>query len=750
MNAAISTPWSILASLGLAGILAGGLAPPGGAQQVTAAGPRRPLVAQAQQPVQPRQSRETPALHLPWKQAGLTERQAAAHLLNRFAFGPRPGEIDQVISTGLDRWFERQLAADLPDPNLEARLRDLPALSMTEVDMVRIYRNPGQVLAEAVKEGVINKDEQAAAKADPGLKRLYAKADGAGGGGGAAGGGAGAGAVPAAAGAAAGAGAAGGGTVQEIDRPELRAKLLEFARERGYRPERELQGQLLAQKLLRAVDSQNQLREVMTDFWFNHFNVSQANGRARPYLLAYERDALRPNALGRVRRLLEATARHPAMLYYLDNADSTAAPEAPTLLGDQMQAMRAFAPPVFRGPRGGFGRPPAPAAAKPPNRPKGHGLNENYARELMELHTLGVDGGYTQQDVIEVARAFTGWTVLPSGPAREAAEKRLEQVRKFGGLGFRLDGDFLFRADMHDSAAKLVLGRQLPAGRGIEDGEQVLDLLAAHPSTARHLSLKLAVRFVSDKPPQALVDRLVATYDRSGGDVRAMLRTLVQSPEFWSREAVGAKVKSPFELAVSAVRAAGAHVEDPRPLLGWIGRMGEPLYGYQAPTGYPDRGDAWVNTGSLLNRMNFGLQFASQRIYGLDMDLPSLVEGTEPESREAALRTYASLLLPGRDLAPTLRLLGPMVADPTVAHRVDAAAPKESPGPREARARDDEDDMTGAAGGGRAPIALPRFAADGMEERRSEVVRVQQPQHPPTPIEQVVGVILGSPEFQRR
>jgi uncharacterized protein (DUF1800 family) len=707
MKAAISTPHGILAALVMAGlpaaVLAGGL-----------------------QPLESGQASPAPALRLPWKQAGLTERQAAAHLLNRFAFGPRPGEIDQVIATGLDRWFERQLAADLPDTNLEARLRDLPALSMTEADMVRIYRNPGQVLAEAVKEGVISKDEQAAAKADPGLKRLYARGAATGNG---------------------GAGAAGGGAVQEIDRPELRAKLLEFARERGYRPERELQGQLLAQKLLRAVDSQDQLREVMTDFWFNHFNISQTNGRARPYLLAYERDALRPNALGRVRRLLEATARHPAMLYYLDNADSTAAPDAPTLLGDQMQAMRAFGQPAFRGPRGGFGRPPAPPA-KAPNRPKGHGLNENYARELMELHTLGVDGGYTQQDVIEVARAFTGWTVLPSGPAREAAEKRLEQVRRFGGLGFRLDGDFLFRADMHDSAAKLVLGRQLPPGRGIEDGEQVLDMLAAHPSTARHLSVKLAVRFVSDQPPQALVDRLVAAYDRSGGDVRAMLRTLVQSPEFWSREAVGAKVKSPFEVAVSAVRAAGAHVEDPRPLLGWIGRMGEPLYGYQAPTGYPDRADAWVNTGSLLNRMNFGLQLASQRIFGIDMDLPSLHDGPEPESREAALRTYAGLLLPGRDLAPTLRLLGPMVADPAMAHRVDAAAPKESP--REARARDEEDDMTGAAGGHGGTGALPRFAADNMEERRSEVVRVQQPQHPPTPIEQVVGVILGSPEFQRR
>ncbi|HEY6323971.1 MAG TPA: DUF1800 domain-containing protein [Thermoanaerobaculia bacterium] len=699
---------------------------------------------------EPRPRRAVPE-RLPWREEGLTERQAAAHLLNRFAFGPRPGEVDQVVAMGLDRWVERQLAADLPDPNLDARLRDLPALAMSQADMVRIYRNPNQILQQAVKEGVIDKRELAAAKADQGLKRLYAGGNAGGNGRGGNGNGGGG----AAGGAAAGAASA---DAADIERPELRAKVLEFARARGYRPERELQGQLLAQKVFRAAESQDQLREVMTDFWFNHFNISATNGRARPYLLSFERDAIRPNALGTVRGLLEATARHPAMLYYLDNAESTAAPDAPTLLGDEMRSMRR--------PAGRFGYGPPPPA-RPAAAPKGPGLNENYARERMELHTLGVDGGYTQRDVIEVARAFTGWTVLPSGPAREAVEKRLEKVRRFGGLGFQVDGDFLFRADMHDSAAKTVLGRSLPPGRGIEDGEQVLDLLASQPPTARHLSTQLAVRFVSDNPPRALVDRLAATYDRSRGDVRAMLRTLVQSPEFWSRGAVGAKVKSPFELAVSAVRSSGAHVEDPRPLLGWIARMGEPLYAYQAPTGYPDRADAWVNTGSLLNRMNFGLQFASQRIPGIDIDLPSLHDGPEPESRQAALSTFAALLLPGRDLSATLRLLTPMVSDPAVARRVDDAAPKESPQAVQARA-DDEAEMAGGGGGGAGaagraggkaageagggsgnPAAVPD-AAPARRQPRGEVVRVARPQHPPTAIEQVVGVILGSPEFQRR
>jgi hypothetical protein len=426
-----------------------------------------------------------------------------------------------------------------------------------------------------------------------------------------------------------------------------------------------------------------------------------------------------------------------------------------------MQAMQQAMghPPPFRGPGG-----PRPPAGKGPQ--KNQGLNENYARELLELHTLGVDGGYTQQDVIEVARAFTGWTVLPSGPAREGVEKRLERVRRFGGLGFQVDGDFLFRADMHDSGAKQILGRQFPPGHGIQDGERVLDVLAAHPSTARHIATQLAVRFVSDKPPQALVDRLAATYDHSHGDVRAMLRTLVQSPEFWSREALGAKVKSPLELAVSAVRVTGAHIENPRPLLGWIGRMGEPLYAYQAPTGYPDRADAWVNTGALLNRMNFGLQFASQRIPGIDMDLPSLHDGLEPESREAALRTYAALLLPGRDLTAAIRLLTPMVSDPGVVHRVAEAAPKESPEAMQARAADDDMAAAGAAkaagpGGAAGPAGVRGPAgpaanrpavqppAGDWRQQQGQVARPQPPRQP-TAIEQVVGVVLGSPEFQRR
>ena len=477
-----------------------------------------------------------PSIHLPWKEAGLSEREAAAHLLNRFAYGPRPGEVEAVVKMGLDRWFERQLAADLPDRELERRLDRLPALEMSASEIARTYPPPGLLLMEARRAGVIREGD---------MKELE--------------------------------------NVEDGDKRERRGEVMRWAQQQGYRSQRELAGQLMAQKLWRAVESENQLAEVMTDFWFNHFNVSMTDNQSRGHLLSYERDAIRPHALGEVRELLGATARHPAMLLYLDNARSNAR----------------------------------------------RGLNENYARELLELHTLGVDGGYSQKDVIEVARAFTGWTV---------------QVR---------EGGFVFRPAGHDRGAKTVLGKKLPAGRGIEDGmtdgETVLDLLAVHPSTAKHLATKLAVRFVSDKPSPALVDRLAAVYLKSGGQVKPVLRAIAESPDFW--DSVGDKIKSPFELAASAVRGLDAEVRDPRETLRRIADMGQKLYAYQAPTGYPDRAEAWVNTGSLVSRMSFGLDLAAGKVRGVDFTL----------AREETLRAYAERLLPGRDLKPALALMEPQV-----------------------------------------------------------------------------------------
>jgi uncharacterized protein (DUF1800 family) len=672
--------------------------PPGGGVSVLSAGTER-------------QS----SVHLPWKEAGLTERDAAAHLLNRFAYGPRPGQVDEVVKMGLDRWFERQLAGNLPDPRVAQDLSALPALTLSSTDIARTYPNMGQVLREAKQAGVIPD----------------------------------------------GVGKKGGDDAQ---RKQVRQTVLRWAAQQGYRPQKELLDQLTAQKLYRAVDSENQLVEVMTDFWYNHFNVSMTDNKARPWLLSYERDAIRPHALGKTRELLEATARHPAMLLYLDNAQSTAAANATTTMQDEMQRLPPRRGGAGRMVGGGFGRRggrlgvqrPAGlrggnAGLKPAGK-KQRGVNENYARELMELHTLGVDGGYTQDDVVQVARAFTGWTMIPPD-RRQEAERRLARAERAGGLGFATQGDFLFRADMHDAGPKAVLGKRLPAGRGMEDGEDVLDLLAAHPSTARHLATKLAVRFVSDQPSKALVDRLSSVYQQTGGDVRALLRTIAESPEFWSRQTVGAKIKSPFELAASAIRTTGAHVDDPHAAVQWISHMGEPLYAYQAPTGYPDRAEAWVNTGSLLNRMNFGLQFASGRVDGVGLDLPALHGGREPESRQEALSLYANMLLPGRNLETVMKQLTPMVTDPGLAKKIDDAAPRqEAPaaGATAAASNDDEtmmDDVAIRKGPRAARVAK---AGKGGKKMGGDPIRPPRDLHPPTPLEQVVGVILGSPEFQRR
>src|SRR5580765_3747139 len=324
--------------------------------------------------------------------------------------------------------------------------------------------------------------------------------------------------------------------------------------------------ELQEQKVLRAVYSTRQLQEVLVDFWFNHFNVDARKGADRFMLTEYERDAIRPHVLGKFRDLLGATAKSPAMLFYLDNWMSV----------DPNGLHVAF--------------PRARIPLQNQNAPKG--LNENYGRELMELHTLGVEGGYTQQDVTEVARAFTGWTI--DRP--------------------RAGGDFTFDPRRHDEGQKLVLGHVIRAGGGMHDGEDVLDLLARHPSTAHFIALKLTRRFVSDTPPAALVDRVAARFRETDGDLREVMRAILTSPEFLSPDVFHQKIKTPFEFVVSAVRATDGEVHDARPLVQQIAQLGEPLYQCQPPTGYKDTADAWVNTGALVGRMNFGLALASNKI----------------------------------------------------------------------------------------------------------------------------------------
>jgi uncharacterized protein (DUF1800 family) len=331
--------------------------------------------------------------------------------------------------------------------------------------------------------------------------------------------------------------------------------------------------QVSSAKLARAVTSERQLYEQMVDFWENHFSVFAGKGQTRLFIPAYDRDVIRPFAMGKFRDLLGAVAKSPAMLFYLDNAQSAA---------DSSHQTLRFRP----GLRPGSGV--APTAGRPPR-----GLNENYARELMELHTLGVDGGYTQQDVIEVARALTGWSIDPR------------------------EGAFVFRPAMHDADEKTALGYRLSAHRGIEDGEQVLDILARHPSTARHITRKLIVRFVSDSAPPALVDRCAAVFSRSDGDIRETLRCVVTSPEFFSKSAYRAKVKTPLELVASALRATHASVDNTPRGAQIVARLGQPAFGRQTPDGWPDRADDWVNAGAMVNRVNFGLMLASARVPGV-------------------------------------------------------------------------------------------------------------------------------------
>jgi uncharacterized protein (DUF1800 family) len=319
-------------------------------------------------------------------------------------------------------------------------------------------------------------------------------------------------------------------------------------------------------KVFRAVYSNRQLEEVLVDFWYNHFNVDMSKGADRRLVPAYERDAIRPHVLGKFRDLLEATANSPAMLFYLDNWQSVAP--------DQV--------------------------LRPNGKRPARGLNENYARELMELHTLGVDGGYTQQDIIEVARCFTGWTIdRPNQPGA---------------------GTFLYNDRVHDNGEKTVLGVTIPAGGGKEDAEKVLDILAHHPSTAKFISKKLAQRFVVDDPPPVLIARMAATFEETDGDIRGVLAAMFNSREFFSQGAFRAKVKTPLEVVVSAVRATNARVDSPAGLVNQIGLMGEPLYRKIEPTGYSSANAEWVGSSALLARMNFAEQLANNRISGVYVD----------------------------------------------------------------------------------------------------------------------------------
>lgn len=701
-----------------------------------------PKAASRQNALQQAVLQQEIAYTFPYKKSGLTERQAAAFLLDRFAFGARPGDVDAVIQKGLERWFEEQLQGTLPETEVNSRLATFSTLSMTNEEIVKTFPNAGLVLRQALQDSAIPSDILKGGKDD----KAY------------------------------------------------RAELLKYAKQKGYRPKRELFGEMYAQKLFRAVQSPNQLREVLTDFWFNHFNVSITDNQADQFVMTYERDAIRPNVLGTFRALLGATAKHPAMLAYLDNAQSTAPDGTPTTTSLVLDTLR-----NADGLRGAVQRrlidsnlaktarqrdaivEKLPAELQPRK-----GINENYARELMELHTLGVDGGYSQKDVTEAARALTGWTMFPMAPNANRLRDRLtERPERSKMLGFVREGDFLFRADAHDATPKTVLGEIFPAGGGKEEGEKLLDMLAKHPATAAFICGKIAKRFVADAPPEALVSRMKATFLERNGDIKDVLRTLATSDEFWcvpppqvntpqlaksspkskkskaqakneqpiNREAVQnqvikplvnlrSKIKSPFELAISALRAMNAEVVRPREVLEWIRKIGQPLYAYQAPTGFPDRAEAWINTGALLGRMNFGVNLALGSIGGLKFDLAALNGNREPQSLDDALAIYAHLLMPERSVEETIRLLKPVLADPTFAEKISAEAQKtgETPPPATMRPNERKPPQRGEE---EPLVADTGDEMQGRDAKNTVIVKGSA-------LAQVVGIIIGSPEFQRR
>lgn len=390
-------------------------------------------------------------------------------------------------------------------------------------------------------------------------------------------------------------------------------------------------GQVQQLAVVRAVRSGHQLAEVMADFWTNHFNVFYGKNLDRAYLPGYIERTIRPRALGRFEDLLAATARSPAMLIYLDNAQSVAPGSIPPGL-ERLDRMR----------RAGRLRGAAGARADSMRRQieqrRPTGINENYARELLELHTLGVDGGYTQRDVVEVARILTGWSV----------ERPLQ------------GGGFVFNAWAHDRGAKQALGTAFPAGGGEDEGTRLLGLLAAHPATLHYVSTKLCARFVSDIPPDGCIDDAVRAWRRSNGEIREVLRAVFRSPDFWAAASMSTKVKTPLEFVVSAARAVGAAPDTSPRLAGAIARLGQPLYLQTAPTGYPETQEDWVNSGALLNRMNFAVMLASGRLPGVRIDLDRLIPAGR--NNDALVDAVDRVILSGRMTARTRRVIREQVA----------------------------------------------------------------------------------------
>jgi len=657
----------------------------------------------------------------------LTENQRILHVLNRLGFGARPGDLERVKAMGLNNYINQQLNPEkINDALAEAKVKNLPTLSMTTAELYEKYPQPGQLLRQLQRRGDLPADLAEAQKnrtKDPvpgvppgasqpangamlppdatGKNEDVAKNE-------------------------SNTKMAPGAAAQ--DNEQYRRVIREYYLQNGLQLPQRITAELQASRILRAVYSERQLQEVMVDFWTNHFNVFAGKGADRWLLVSYDRDTIRPNAMGKFSDLLLATAQSPAMLFYLDNFQSVN-PNAQ--LGGGNGVRRGPLAQLLMGDRGN--KPPQvrmtnnPEQQRPQQQAR-RGINENYARELMELHTLGVDGGYTQKDVQEVARCFTGWTIFAprgAGAATQAMSNgpRADRLRENAGK-------FFFNPRAHDDGEKVVLGHKIPAGGGFKDGLMVLDILAHSSATAKFVATKLVRHFVSDDPPPALVDRIAATFARNGGDIRETLRAIFLSPEFNSSEAYRAKVKRPFELAISAIRTLGADTTGGPQLHQWIARMGEPLYGFQTPNGYSDTAESWVNTGGLLERLNFGLTLASNRIPGTRVDLKRFLGNATAEqslNKTQVMDRFLNLIVAGDVTPKTKEALLKQLNEQT-ALVVPAMTPETT------RVSDRVADET--------------MDAQPPRQPRQQLARADA--NITDPVTRIVGLILGSPEFQRQ
>ena len=534
----------------------------------------------------------------------LSKDQQILHLLNRASFGPVPGDVERVRQMGLDAFLEEQLHPEkIDDSAVEERLAKLPTLSMSSSELIDNFPPPRQAGKKGQDNNRRRQREMAGeAPADVQMNSMEAAS------------------------------------------PEDRQTMREQERLESIDGPRRIIVELSREELWRAVYSRRQLQEVMVQFWMNHFNIYARKGADKWLLTSFERDTIRPRAIGNFEDLLVATAKSPAMLFYLDNWMSAAPQLEQAESAEHGNGASHPANEFSRnvGPRfeqvalaGGepqrpiwnrqFGRFPRARRMQVRKAKKQRGLNENYGRELMELHTLGVNGGYTQQDVVEVARCLTGWTIQRP----------------------RQDAEFYFNPNMHDYGPKVVLGQKIRTGGGMEDGLAVLHLLAHHPSTARFISLEMSRRFVSDNPPDSVVDRAANTFQESGGDIRQVLQTLFTSPEFYSPTTYRAKVKSPLEFMASSLRAVGGETDAGLPLIAALAKMGEPLFQYEAPSGYADQANTWINSSSLLWRMNFAMLLAANRLPGTKVDLSSWTSTGASGNAQAVMRQVSERLLGG-------------------------------------------------------------------------------------------------------